>query len=68
MRWWWSPSPSSDDEIVQCVHDMVAAAKIRPELAQMYERVLRDVADGEAVNMNDLSRSIPRPKFPKPSD
>jgi hypothetical protein len=68
MRWWWSPSPPrrSDDEIVARVNAMVASGKIQPGMAQMFERALRDVADGKAVDMVDLMRSVLPPKFPKP--
>ena len=71
MRWWWaptSPPKHSDDEITRRVDEMVATGKIRPELAQQYERVLRQTADGEAVEMNSLLRSVPKPRFPKPRD
>jgi hypothetical protein len=44
---------------------MVATGEIKPELAPMYERVLRDEADGKAITMNSLARSVPRPRPPK---
>jgi hypothetical protein len=28
-------------------------------------RILKDVAEGKAISMNDLARSVPKPKPPK---
>ena len=72
MKWWWTPSSTprrSDDAIAKRVNDMVTTGAIKPELAQMYERALRAVADGEAVDMVDLLRAATRPaRFSKPRD
>jgi len=69
MRWWWTPSsPSklSDKEIVARVDSMVATGRIKPELAQHFERALRAAADGAATDMVDILRRVPPAKFPRP--
>jgi hypothetical protein len=54
MRWWWpSPPQRSDDEISLRVAMMVNTGAIKPELALMYERVLRDEAAGKSSVMRD---------------
>lgn len=44
---------------------MVVTGKIRPELAVMTEKALRDEADGKSVTMNTMLRSNPKPKPPR---
>ena len=54
MRWWWpSPPQRSDAEISIRVAKMVNAGEIKPELAQMFERALRDEAAGKVIIMRD---------------
>jgi hypothetical protein len=66
MAWWHRfVLHNSDAEIRERAASMVATGEIKPELAPMYERVLRDEADGKAITMNSLARSVPRPRPPK---
>jgi hypothetical protein len=63
MSWWHPFTPQrSDDEIAAHVAAMVNAGKIKPELAPMIERVLRDEADGKSTVMRD---PMIRPKPPR---
>lgn len=54
MHWWWpAPPQRTDDEISIRVAKMVNAGEIKPELAQMFERALRDEVAGKAIIMRD---------------
>lgn len=50
MRWWWPiPPRRTDDEITARIAAMVATGQIRAEYAAMYEKALRDEADGKCM-------------------
>ena len=54
MRWWWpTPPRRSDDEISLRVAKMVTTGEIKPDLAPMFEKILRDERDGRAIVMRD---------------
>ena len=61
---WWRPFTSwrSDDEIATYVIAEVEAGRIKPELASMVERALRDEAAGKCVVMRkpDIRPRPPR--------
>ena len=69
MSWWRKLAPRrSDDEITARVVALVNAGEISPAMAPMIERALRAEADGKAITMTTLLRSVPRPRLPrKPS-
>ena len=64
MRWWWpSAHERSDREIAERVAEMVRTGQIKPALAHLFERALRDERDGRSIIMREPPR--PRPKWPK---
>ena len=63
MRWWWpTPPQRSDDEISIRVATMVNTGAIKPALAAMFEKALRDEAAGKSIVMRDPGV---RPRLPK---
>jgi hypothetical protein len=61
---WWRPftKPRSDYEIAERVAAEVAAGRIAPTLAPMFEKALRDEQAGKAIVMRDPGV---RPRPPK---
>ena len=62
MSWWRVLPPRTDDEITERVTAMVRAGEIKPELAPMFERALRDEQAGKAIVMRNPGV---RPRPPK---
>ena len=63
MSWWRFFTPErTDDEIAAYVVAEVAAGRIKPEMAPMLERALRDEAAGKCVVMRKpkIVRKLPR--------
>ena len=63
---WWRPFTSwrSDDEIATYVIAEVEAGRIKPELASMVERALRDEAAGKCIVMRNPGIKPRPPRAP----